>query len=51
MAEVKKTYYKSDKLKSECFEINGKRNGEFKSYFHNGQLYHIVMYIDDKKVE
>ena len=28
MAEIKRTYYKSDKLKSECFEINGKRNGE-----------------------
>ncbi len=26
MAEVKKTYYQSCELKSEVFEINGKRN-------------------------
>jgi hypothetical protein len=26
MAEVKRTYYQSGKLKSEVFEINGKKN-------------------------
>ena len=28
MAEVKRTYYKSGELESECFEINDKKNGE-----------------------
>ncbi len=33
MAEVKRTYYKSGKLRSEWFEINGKRYGEIKNFF------------------
>ena len=31
MAEVIKTYYESGKLRSECFELNGKKNGEIQS--------------------
>ena len=31
MTEVKRTYYESGVLKSECFELNGKRNGEILS--------------------
>ena len=31
MAEVKRTYFESSQLESECFEINGKKNGEIQS--------------------
>ena len=41
MAEVKRTYYPSGKLQSEVFDINGKRNGEYKEYYENGQLSYI----------
>ena len=36
MCEVKREYYKTGELKSECFEINGKKNGEEKTYHENG---------------
>ena len=39
MAEVVRTYYESGELESECFEINDKKNGEYKSYHPNGKLY------------
>ena len=48
MAEVKRTYYESGELESECFEINGKKNGEYKEYYEDGQLYIICSYIDGK---
>ena len=31
MAEVKRTYFESGQLESECFEINGKKNGGIQS--------------------
>ena len=36
MAEVKREYYKTGELKSECFEINDRKNGEYKKYYENG---------------
>ena len=48
MAEVKRTYYNNGELESEVFLLNGKRNGEYKEYHMNGQLYWICSYIDDK---
>ena len=33
MAEVKRTYYPTGELESEWFEINGKKEGEFKLYY------------------
>ena len=59
MAEVKRTYYKSGKLRSEVFELNGKKNGIYKEYYENscenmsstdsfGQLFYICSYIDGK---
>ena len=42
MAEVERIYYRSGKLKSEVFVINGKKNGEFREYHKNGQLREIV---------
>ena len=51
MAEVKRTYYESGALKSECFEINGKKNGEYKYYFANGELIHKCYYDNGIKIE
>ena len=46
MAEFKRTYYETGELKSEWFEINGKKNGEYKQYYENGQLKKIYNYIN-----
>ena len=35
MAQVKRTYYSSGKLLTECFELNGIKNGEWKEYHEN----------------
>ncbi len=48
MAEVKRTYHFNGLLHKEWFEINGKKNGDFKCYYDNGQLDCIFSYIDDK---
>jgi antitoxin component YwqK of YwqJK toxin-antitoxin module len=32
MAEVRREYYSTGELKYECFEINGKKEGEYLSY-------------------
>ena len=65
MAEVIKTYHPTGVLESEVFVINGKKNGEYKSYWEDscfsrhknmsstdsfGQLMEIVLYIDDKEI-
>ena len=49
---VDRTYFDPEKtqLKSEVFIHNGKREGVYKSYYSNGQLYSEVNYIDGKKV-
>ena len=46
MAQTVRTYYESGELRSEHFELNGKKNGEFKSYHKNGQLCFICSFID-----
>jgi antitoxin component YwqK of YwqJK toxin-antitoxin module len=51
MAEVKRTYYMNGELESEVFEINGKRNGEYKSYHENGELHVICSYENGIKIE
>lgn len=50
MAEVKRTYYASRNLRSECFVINGKKEGEYKLYFDDPELKlkGLFNYIDDK---
>ena len=49
MAEVKRTYYSHNgSLLEEWFEINGKKEGDHKTYWDNGQLACICSYIDDK---
>ena len=49
MSELKRTYYKNNVLKSEVFEINGKREGEYKIYYKNGQIQMIRNYVNGKK--
>ena len=59
MAELKRIYYDSGELCSEVFILNGKRHGEFKSYFKNifksdidqfvSQVEEKYTYVDDKK--
>ncbi len=46
MGEVKREYY-DGKLWVEWFEINGKKEGEEKSYYSNGQFRHIRNYVND----
>ena len=48
---VVRTYHDQEqtKLKTEYFQLNGKRNGIYKSYRNNGQLKEEVNYIDGKK--
>ena len=46
MAKVNRTYYKSGELESEVFMINDKIHGEYKSYWKNGQLKEIYLFID-----
>ena len=47
MAEVKREYYESGELESECFEINGKKNGEFKTFDERGQVLNSEQYLAD----
>ena len=49
MADVKIIYYETGELKSECFVINDKKNGIYKSYHPDGQLNVSCIYIDDIK--
>jgi antitoxin component YwqK of YwqJK toxin-antitoxin module len=50
MAKVVRTYYdlEQNKLKEEYYEVDGKKEGVYKSYRENGQLLHICNYFDDK---
>jgi antitoxin component YwqK of YwqJK toxin-antitoxin module len=47
---VIKIYYdvSSNYVKEEYFQINGKKEGEYKYYYDNGQLKEISTYIDNK---
>ncbi len=38
MAEVRREYYSTGELRKVWFEINGKKEGEYLSYYSNGQL-------------
>jgi antitoxin component YwqK of YwqJK toxin-antitoxin module len=40
MAKVVRRYYDKEqtKLKEEYFEVNGKKEGEYKAYYKNGQF-------------
>jgi antitoxin component YwqK of YwqJK toxin-antitoxin module len=46
MTELKRTYYADGELKSEVFEINGKKEGELKIYYKNGQIMISCNYIN-----
>jgi antitoxin component YwqK of YwqJK toxin-antitoxin module len=46
MAEVKRTYYDSGELCQEYFEVDGKKEGIYKSYHQSGNIEEIVPYIN-----
>lgn len=48
---VYKEYFNNDseKLKSEVFMNNGRKEGIYKSYWENGQIHEEINYIDDRK--
>ena len=48
MSELKRTYYKNNVLKSEVFEINGKREGEYKIYNY-GKIY-TFNFVNDEQI-
>ncbi len=50
MAKVVRRYYDMEqtKLKEEYYEIDGKKEGVYKSYFENGNIDIICNYIDGK---
>ena len=49
--EVIRTYYYEGQLKKEYCLIHNKKEGLYKSYHENGQLYKICNYINGKKME
>jgi len=48
MAQVTRTYHDNGQLKKEYFENDGKKEGEYKQYYVNGQLYRICNYVNGK---
>ena len=48
--QVIRTYYSGDdrNLSEEYFQLNGKKEGEYKSYYDNGQLEMICNYVNNK---
>ena len=36
-------------IKSECFQLNGKKEGIYREYYKNGKLYYEINYINNKK--
>jgi antitoxin component YwqK of YwqJK toxin-antitoxin module len=51
MAEIKRTYYDNGELESECFVINGVKNGEYKIYYPYGELVESCNYENGEKIE
>jgi antitoxin component YwqK of YwqJK toxin-antitoxin module len=49
MAEVKREYYPNGELQSEWFEINRKKEGQFKTYYENGQIRYCCIYVNNTK--
>ncbi len=47
-AEFVRTYYPSKKIHEEYFHINGKKEGEYKSYYINGGIEIICNYVNGK---
>ena len=46
MGEIVRNYYEIGELKEEYFIFNGKKEGEYKSYYYNGQLWEVCNYIN-----
>jgi antitoxin component YwqK of YwqJK toxin-antitoxin module len=47
--EIRRTYYASDKIKTEAHYINGKLDGVSKRYYENGSLWSEANYKDGKR--
>jgi len=47
MARIVKTYYDHGQLDEEYFENDGKKEGEYKKYYSNGQIHETFNYIND----
>ena len=48
MAELTREYYPDNTIKSEVFEINGQREGEYKEYYNQEELKSLYDYNPDK---
>ena len=46
---VREVYYKAGELRTSWFECNGVRDGEYKSFWPNGELHSICNYINNKR--
>ena len=46
MSELVRTYYTNGNILEEYYMFNGKKEGEFKSYWDNGQLWEVCNYIN-----
>jgi len=53
MTGVIRTYYDKEqtKLKEEYYQVNGKKEGEYKSYYENGNLLEHSIYDNGKKIK
>ena len=47
--EIKRTYYASDKIKTEAHYVNGKLDGVSKRYYENGSLWSEANYKNGKR--
>jgi len=45
--KMKREYYPTKKLKSECFVLKGKKYGEYKKYYESGKIYIITNYVNN----
>jgi antitoxin component YwqK of YwqJK toxin-antitoxin module len=49
LPQVIRTYYETEELREEYFQLNGNKEGEYKSYHKNCNLWIICNYVDDKR--
>ena len=48
LPQVIRTYFKTGELQEEFFEINYKKEGEYKRYYKNGNIWKIFNYVNGK---
>lgn len=47
--EIKRTFYPSNKIKTEAYYVNGKLEGVFKRYYENGTVWSEIHYKNGKR--